>query len=272
MVATGLSAATGHRHGTSATAERPRVVIVGAGFGGLSAAKALRRCAAAVTVIDRRNYHLFQPLLYQVATAGLSPADIAAPIRGIVRDQANTEVQLGHVTGIDTAARRVIVEDRHIPYDFLILATGARHAYSDADWETFAPGLKKIEYATAIRAKILMLFERAEVSEDEAERRRLLTFVVVGGGPTGVELAGAIAELAKRVMARDFRRIDPRTARIALLQSAPRVLEVYSERLSEIARASLERLGVEVHTDALVERVDAAGAVLSGRRIEARTA
>lgn len=271
MVATELAARTGRHDAPAAATEDPRVVIVGAGFGGLSAAKALGRSAARVTIIDRRNYHLFQPLLYQVATAGLSPADIAAPIRGIVRDQANTGVLLGRVSAVDTAARQVIVENKRIPYDFLILATGARHAYSDADWERFAPGLKKIEDATAIRAKILMSFERAEASDDGDEQRRLLTFLVVGGGPTGVELAGAIAELAKRVMARDFRRIDPRGARIVLLQSTPRVLERYPKRLSEIARASLERLGVEVRTDARVEHVDATGAVVSGRRIEAGT-
>ena len=271
MVANQPAVPAARGNASAPAAGRPRVVIVGAGFGGLSVAKALGRSPARVTLIDRRNYHLFQPLLYQVATAGLSPADIAAPIRGIVRDQSNTEVRLGHVTGIDTAARQVIVEDKRIPYDFLVLATGARHAYNDADWERFAPGLKKIEDATAIRAKILMSFERAEASDDQDERSRLLTFVVVGGGPTGVELAGAIAELAKRVMARDFRRIDPRTARIVLLQSAPRVLEIYPRRLSEIARASLEKLGVEVHTEARVEHVDAAGAVVSGRRIEAAT-
>ena len=271
MVANQPAVPAARGNASAPAAGRPRVVIVGAGFGGLSVAKALGRSPARVTLIDRRNYHLFQPLLYQVATAGLSPADIAAPIRGIVRDQSNTEVRLGHVTGIDTAARQVIVEDKRIPYDFLVLATGARHAYNDADWERFAPGLKKIEDATAIRAKILMSFERAEASDDQDERSCLLTFVVVGGGPTGVELAGAIAELAKRVMARDFRRIDPRTARIVLLQSAPRVLEIYPRRLSEIARASLEKLGVEVHTEARVEHVDAAGAVVSGRRIEAAT-
>ncbi len=271
MVATELAARTGRHDAPAAATEDPRVVIVGAGFGGLSAANSVGRSAARVTIIDRRNYHLFQPLLYQVATAGLSPADIAAPIRGIVRDQANTGVLLGRVSAVDTAARQVIVENKRIPYDFLILATGARHAYSDADWERFAPGLKKIEDATAIRAKILMSFERAEASDDGDEQRRLLTLLVVGGGPTGVELAGAIAELAKRVMARDFRRIDPRGARIVLLQSTPRVLERYPKRLSEIARASLERLGVEVRTDARVEHVDATGAVVSGRRIEAGT-
>ena len=188
----------------STTEQGPRIVIVGAGFGGLTAAKALGRSAARITVIDRRNYHLFQPLLYQVATAGLSPADIAAPIRGIVRDQANTAVLLGQVTGVDTATREVIIGEKRVPYDYLILATGARHAYSDNDWEKFAPGLKKIEDATGIRARILMAFERAEASDDAGEQRRLLTFLVVGGGPTGVELAGAIAELSKRVMAAIF--------------------------------------------------------------------
>ena len=256
---------------SSTTEQRPRIVIVGAGFGGLTAAKALGRSAARVTIIDRRNYHLFQPLLYQVATVGLSPADIAAPIRGIVRNQANTAVHLGQVTDVDTARREVVLGEKRIPYDYLVLATGARHAYSDDDWEKFAPGLKKIEDATGIRARILMAFERAEASDDGDEQRRLLTFLVVGGGPTGVELAGAIAELAKRVMARDFRKIDPRTARIVLLQSAPRILEVYPERLSEIARRSLEKLGVEVQTDVLVDHVDATGAIVSGRHIDAGT-
>src|SRR5262249_16991597 len=175
----------------------PRIVIVGAGFGGLVAAKALRKLPAQVTVIDRRNYHLFQPLLYQVATAGLSPADIASPIRGILRDQANAEVVMASVTGVDRARREVLVEDngRRIPYDYLIIAAGARHAYFGHDqWANVAPGLKKIEDATAIRHRILIAFEKAETSADPHERRRLLTFVIVGGGPTGVELAGAIAE------------------------------------------------------------------------------
>ena len=255
----------------AAVAARPRIVIVGAGFGGLTAAKALRKARAQVTLIDRRNYHLFQPLLYQVATAGLSPADIAAPIRGIVRDQSNTTVLMGQVSGVDTAAQHVLIGDKRVPYDYLVLATGARHAYTNDDWETFAPGLKKVEDATAIRAKILTAFERAEATEDAEEQRSYLTFVVVGGGPTGVELAGAIAELAKRVMANDFRNIDPRTARILLLQNGSRVLTGFPETLSAFARRSLERLGVEVHTDAWVEHVDADGIIASGRHIAART-
>jgi NADH dehydrogenase len=201
---------------------RPHVVIVGAGFGGLSAATQLGDVDADVTVIDRRNYHLFQPLLYQVATAALSPADIAAPIRGILSRQANTDVILGAVTGIDIAARAVLVGERRIPYDQLVIATGAREAYFGHDeWAAVTSGLKKIEDATAMRRRILLAFERAEDSEDENERRRLLTFVVIGGGPTGVELAGALAELAKAALARDFRHIDPATARIVLDVMSP---------------------------------------------------
>ncbi|MGE3967138.1 MAG: NAD(P)/FAD-dependent oxidoreductase, partial [Dongiaceae bacterium] len=204
---------------------RPRIVILGGGFGGLSAAKGLRRVPADVTVIDRHNYHLFQPLLYQVATAGLSPADIAYPIRSIVGGQANTRVLLGRVTGIDREGRCVLLGDRRIPYDYLVVATGARHAYFGHDeWEAVAPGLKKIEDATDIRRRILLAFERAETTEDETQRRRLLTFVIVGGGPTGVELAGAIAELAHRALAADFRSINPREARIILVEAGARVL------------------------------------------------
>lgn len=251
--------------------DRPRVVIVGAGFGGLSTARTIGKCGARVTVIDRRNYHLFQPLLYQVATAGLSESDIAAPIRGILRDQANTTVLMGKVTGIDSERRRVLIDGRETPYDYLVLATGARHAYSDDDWEAYAPGLKKIEDATNMRANILMAFERAEVTTDENERSRLLTFVVVGGGPTGVELAGAMAELAKRALARDFRNIDPCQARIVLLQRGPRILPGFSEALSTFARDSLEKLGVEVRTGVNVDHVDQDGAIVSGQCIEART-
>ena len=200
----------------------PHVVIVGAGFGGLSAAKALGRAPVRVTLIDRRNYHLFQPLLYQVATAGLSPADIAAPIRGIVRHQRNTKVLLGVVQDVDTGRREVILEDKRLSYDYLIVATGARHAYTDETWERCAPGLKKIEDATNIRAQIPMAFEKAEATDDAQERESLLTFVIVGGGPTGVEMAGAIAELAQRALVRDFRNIDPCSARIILLQRGPR--------------------------------------------------
>ena len=190
----------------SETTRRHRVVVIGAGFGGLSAVRALRAAPVDVTVIDRRNYHLFQPLLYQVATAGLSPADIAAPIRSILARQRNARVLMARVSGIDKSAREVITESGRVPYDTLIVATGARHAYFGRDdWEAVAPGLKKIDDATAIRRRILLAFERAETAQDEATRRALLSFVVIGGGPTGVELAGAIAELARNALVRDFR-------------------------------------------------------------------
>ena len=251
---------------------RPRVVIVGAGFGGLSAAKALASAPVNVTLIDRRNYHLFQPLLYQVATAGLSPADIAWPIRRIVRSQANTSVLLGEVTGVDRDARTVRMGDEAVPYDYLILATGARHAYFGNDaWEPFAPGLKKIEDATDIRRRILMAFERAESEPDPAERDRLLTFVIVGAGPTGVELAGAIAELARRVLAKDFRQIDPRQTRILLVEAGPRVLPSFPEALSGFAQRSLEKLGVEVLLGEPITGCDADGVAFDTRRIGART-
>ena len=251
--------------------ERPHVVIVGAGFGGLSAAVGLARSPVDVTVVDRRNYHLFQPLLYQVATAGLSPADIAAPVRHVLRDQRNAEVVLGEVTGVDPAARRVELGAESLDYDYLIIGTGARHAYVTPEWERHAPGLKDIEDATAMRARILLAFERAETSADAAERQRLMTFVVVGGGPTGVELAGAIAELAKRALARDFRRIDPSSARVVLLEGAPRLLTSFPEALSAYAARALARLGVEVRCDTFVERVDAAGVKVADEDIGART-
>jgi NADH dehydrogenase FAD-containing subunit len=251
---------------------KPRVVIVGAGFAGLSAAKALARAPVDVTLIDRRNYHLFQPLLYQVATAALSPADIASPIRGILRDQKNATVLLGKVTGVDKDARAVLIGERRVPYDYLIVATGARHAYFGRDeWEPFAPGLKKIEDATAIRARVLTAFERAEDETDEAERRRLLTFVVVGAGPTGVEMAGAIAELANNALARDFRNIDPRLARVVLVEAGPRVLPVFPEKLSAVAARALQGLGVEVRTGQAVGQCDAQGVAVGGERIESRT-
>ena len=250
-----------------------RVVIVGAGFGGLAAAQALANAPVEITVIDRRNYHLFQPLLYQVATAGLSPADIAWPIRGILRDQKNVSVQLGRVTGVDTVRREVLVSGRRIPYDYLILATGARHAYFDhPEWEGTAPGLKKIADATHIRERILMAFEKAEAEDcDSDERVRLQTFVVVGGGPTGVEMAGAIAELAKTALASDFRVIDPSTTRIVLVEAGPRLLPSFPESLSAVAKRSLERLGVEVCLGAPVTLCDDAGVELAGERIGART-
>jgi NADH:ubiquinone reductase (H+-translocating) len=251
---------------------RPRVVVVGAGFGGLAAAKALARTPAEVVVVDRRNYHLFQPLLYQVATAALSPADIAWPIRSILRHQANTVVQMGRVTGIDTQRREVLLEDRRLGYDYLVLATGARHSYFGHDeWEDAAPGLKKIADATRIRERVLSAFERAEVTVDEAERRKLLTFVVVGGGPTGVEMAGAVAELARTALARDFRAIDPKDAYVVLVEAGPRVLATFPEELSEEARLQLERLGVQVRLQAAVSECDQDGVVIGGERIGART-
>ncbi|HXP74477.1 MAG TPA: NAD(P)/FAD-dependent oxidoreductase [Stellaceae bacterium] len=250
----------------------PRVVIVGAGFAGLTAAKQLGSAPVRLTVIDRRNYHLFQPLLYQVATAGLSPADIATPIRGILGRQRNTTVLLGKVTGIDKDARKVELEDRWIPYDTLITATGARHAYFGHDeWESAAPGLKKIDDATDIRRRILMAFETAETTDDETERRRLLTFVVIGAGPTGVELSGAIAELARKALASDFRNIDPRATRVMLVEAGPRVLATFPESLSAAAQRALEKLGVEVRVGQLVTRCDEGGVTIAGDRIEART-
>lgn len=250
----------------------PRVVIVGAGFGGVAAALKLRHAWARVTLIDRRNYHLFQPLLYQVATATLSPADIATPIRALLRDQVNCQVIMGRVTAVDTLAKQVNVSDRVIPYDYLVLATGARHSYFGKDeWEPFAPGLKKIDDATAMRGRILSAFEQAETTDDLDERQRLLTFVIVGGGPTGVELAGAIAELARHGMQGEFRSVDPARARVVLVQSAARVLPTMPDPLSVSALKSLERLGVEVRLNARVEHVDESGVLISGERLGART-
>lgn len=249
-----------------------RVVIIGAGFGGLSATRALAGAPVDVTLIDRHNYHLFQPLLYQVATAGLSPSDIASPIRSIVRDQRNVRVVLGDVSGIDTARREVLVEGRRFPYDDLIVATGVQHAYfGHDDWAEFAPGLKTIDDATYLRRRILLAFEKAETETDEAERRALLNFVVVGGGATGVEMAGAIAELAKRALASDFRAIDPRCARVFLVEAAPRLLLSFDPALSQAALRSLEKLGVEVRLGAPVTACDAGGVSLGSERIPART-
>lgn len=254
------------------THRRPRVVIVGAGFAGLSAALGLADTAFDVTLIDRHNYHLFQPLLYQVATCGLSPADIASPIRSIVRDQKNTAVVLDRVTAVDTARQEVVTADRRVPFDYLVLATGARHAYfGHDDWEAHAQGIKKIDDATALRRKILLAFERAETEADAAERRRLLNFVIVGGGPTGVEMAGAIAELSRKALAADFRSIDPRLARIVLVEAGPRLLAGFDPRLSQKARRSLEMLGVEVMLGAGVTGCDAEGVALGAERIESRT-
>ena len=250
----------------------PRVVIVGAGFGGLEAATHLGRAAAEVTVVDRRNYHLFQPLLYQVATAALSPADIAGPVRGILRRQANTNVVLGTVTGIDLRGRAVLIGARRLPYDQLVIATGARDAYFGHDeWAVVTSPLKTIEEAIAMRRRILLAFERAEDSSDDAERRRLLTFVIIGGGPTGVELAGALAELAKAALARDFRHIDPTTARIVLVEAGPRLLPSFPEHLSAVAAQALRRLGVELRLGVKVTGCEINGALLGDEWVESRT-
>jgi len=238
--------------------DRPRVVIAGGGFGGLSAARALARVAVDVTLIDRHNYHLFQPLLYQVATAALAPNNIAAPIRAILRAQRNATVLMETVTGIDTAGRAVLIGEQRVAYDFLIIATGARHSYFGHDeWEKFAPGIKTLFDALSIRQQVLSAFEAAEVCNDSSERRRLLNFILIGAGPTGVELAGAIAELAKASLVHDFRHIDPSSARIVLIEAGPRVLPTFSERSSAAARRALERLGVEVRVGEAVTVCDA---------------
>ncbi len=252
---------------------RPRIVIVGAGFGGLSAAHALGGADSDVTVIDRRNYHLFQPLLYQVATAGLSPAQIASPIRVILRPAENVRVLLGKVSGVDKDRRVVTVEDRdEVPYDYLVLATGARHSYfGHDDWEAAAPGLKKLDDATGIRRRILTAFEHAESAESPDARRRFLTFVVLGGGPTGVEMAGALAERAHAALRRDFRAIDPGAARIVLVESSPRLLAAFPPMLSEAARRSLVQLGVEVRLGMPVTACSGEGVVIGDELLEAAT-
>ena len=252
------------QHMESIPARRPHVVILGAGFGGLNAAQGLRNAPVDVTVVDRRNYHLFQPLLYQVATAALSPAQIATPIRHILARQKNATVVMEKIDGIDTQARQVITENRRIAYDYLVVATGARHAYFGHDeWAATAPGLKTIGDATEIRRRILTVFEEAEVSEDPTLRRKLLTFVIVGGGPTGVELAGAIAELARKAIVRDFRSIDSSTARVILVEAGPRLLTAFPESLSQSAKAQLEKLGVEVRLGHAVTRCDGHGVMLA---------
>jgi NADH:quinone reductase (non-electrogenic) len=255
------------------TKARPRVVILGAGFGGLSAAKALRNAPCDVVVIDRRNYHLFQPLLYQVATAALSPAEIASPIRSILSRQKNARVLMARITGIDAPRKRVLLEDgREEAFDYLIVATGARHAYfGHDDWEKYAPGLKRIEDATDIRRRILLAFEQAEATEDAAARKALLTFVVIGGGATGVEMAGAIAEVAHWALADEFRIIDPTQARIVLIEAGPRLLPAFPEDLAEHARKALVKLGVEVELGRAVEHCDEGGIVYGGERLAART-
>ncbi len=251
---------------------RPRVVIVGAGFGGLEAARALRYAPVQVTVIDQTNHHVFQPLLYQVATAELSPADISAPIRSVLRHQENAEVLLGKVTGIDVARRVVEIGRHEVPYDTLVLATGAGQSYfGHEEWARYAPGLKTTSDATALRQRILLAFEAAEMERDPEEQRALMTFVVVGGGPTGVELAGAIAELARKALRADFRHIDPTSAQVVLVEALDRILPTFSPHLAQRAARMLARLGVTVRAWAPVEHVDADGVVIAGRRLAART-
>ncbi|HEV2474280.1 MAG TPA: NAD(P)/FAD-dependent oxidoreductase, partial [Chthonomonadales bacterium] len=252
--------------------KRPHVVIVGGGFGGLNVARGLRNAPVRVTLIDRTNHHLFQPLLYQVATAGLSPADIAAPIRGVLRNQKNTEVVMAEVTGVDVSGRTVIAGDLRVPYDYLICATGARHSYyGHENWSHWAHGLKSLSDATLIRREILMAFESAELEEDEARKRSLLTFVLIGAGPTGVEMAGAIAELAHRALASDFRHIDPQSARVVLLEAGPRILSAFPESLARAAERELKQLGVEVRAGGKVSDVEPGGVTVGDERIESRT-
>jgi NADH dehydrogenase/putative oxidoreductase len=250
----------------------PHVVVVGGGFGGIAMVRGLRGAACRVTLVDHRNHHLFQPLLYQVATASLSPADIATPVRSMFRDQENVRVLLGEVTGIDLAGRTVVLGAGRIRYDLLVVATGARHSYFGRDqWATFAPGLKSIEDATTIRRRLLLAFEEAENADKEEERAAWLTFVIVGGGPTGVELAGAIAELARHGMAQEFREIDPASARVVLVQSGSRLLPAFAEALSREAEHALRRLGVDVQLESRVEAVGAEGVTISGRFLPGRT-
>jgi NADH dehydrogenase/putative oxidoreductase len=250
----------------------PHVVIVGGGFGGVAAAAGLAQAACRVTLVDRHNYHLFQPLLYQVATAGLSPADIATPIRAMFRSQANLQVRLGDVTGVDKARREVILAHGRLAYDYLIIATGARHSYfGHPEWSAIAPGLKTIDDATAIRRRLLLAFETAETLTNAAERAAWLTFVVIGGGPTGVELAGAIAELARFGMAGEFRSIDPATAHVVLVQSGPLLLPTFPPRLSHEAARALQALGVDVRLGATAEAMENAGLMVGGTFLQART-
>ncbi len=250
----------------------PRVVVVGGGFGGIAVVHALRRTVCRITLIDRRNYHLFQPLLYQVATAALSPADIALPIRTMFRDQRNVSVRLGEVIGVDHTARDVLLADGRIAFDYLVLATGARQSYfGHEEWAPLAPSLKSIEDATTLRSRTLFAFERAESETDPVLRVAWLTFVVVGGGPAGVELAGALAELARTGLAREYRAIDPATARVILIQSAARVLPAFAPSLSLEAERSLRNLGVDVRTSTKVIRIDHDGVDVERERICART-
>jgi NADH:quinone reductase (non-electrogenic) len=252
--------------------DRPRIVILGAGFGGLYAARELRRADADITVVDRRNFHLFQPLLYQVATAALNPSDIAAPIRSILRRQKNVSVILGEAQRVDTRRPVVVLGESEVAYDYLIVATGATHSYfGHPEWERDAPGLKTIEDALEIRRRVLLAFEEAERETDPEWQRAWLTFVIVGAGPTGAELAGALSEIARQTMLRDFRRINPSSARVILLEGKERVLPTYPADLSAKAEAQLKRLGVEVITDAVVTSLDDHQVCIGEKTIPTRT-
>jgi len=253
--------------------ELPRVVIIGGGFGGLETAKTLRNADVRVTLLDRQNHHLFQPLLYQVATAALSPADIAEPLRHILRKQQNSEVILTEARRVDTAAKKVITADGEVDYDYLVIAAGARHSYFGHDeWEKLAPGLKSLDDALEIRRRMLLSFEIAEKTADPAAREAAMTFVVIGAGPTGVEMAGAIAEIARVTLVKDFRHIDPSQARVILLDFAHRVLPTFNPNLSESAKEQLQRIGVEVRLGTLVEQLTEEGVQLKGgEKIPART-
>jgi NADH dehydrogenase len=250
----------------------PHVVVVGAGFGGLNAVRALEGVPVRVTVVDRSNHHLFQPLLYQVATAALSPADIASPIRAILRGQRNATVLLAQASSVDRVARELVLSDGRLAFDYLVLATGARHAYfGHADWEASAPGLKTLEDALEIRRRILLAFERAEREPDGDRRRALMRFLIVGGGPTGVELAGAIAEISRHVLRRDFSAIDPREAKVQVLEAGPRILPSFPPALAQRAARALRRLGVEVRTGCPVTAVEPGFLEAGGDRIAAAT-
>jgi len=247
----------------------PKVLIIGAGFGGLECARALKKAPVSVTVLDRHNHHTFQPLLYQVATAAISPADIAWPVRSILRDQKNAEVLMCSIKSIDTEAKIVHASRHDLPYDYLVIATGVTHSYFGHDeWQNAAPGLKSLTDATKIRSRVLISFERAETADTEEDRKRLLTFIVIGGGPTGVEMAGAIAEIARHALRYDFRHIDPRSARILLIEGGPRILPAFPEDLSAYAQRSLEKMGVEVMTSSMVTDVRRDGVSLGDKTIE----
>lgn len=260
-------------NGNSMSRQLPRVVIIGGGFGGLTAAQSLATAPVRVTLVDRRNHHLFQPLLYQVATAGLNPSDIASPIRRILRHQRNTEVLLAEATGIDLAQNHVLLDDGPLGYDYLIVATGARHSYfHHPEWESLAPGLKSLGDALEIRRRVLSAFEMAEREPDSDVQRAWLTFVVIGAGPTGVELTGTLCEIARHTLARDFRRIDPTQARVILVEASDRVLPTYATELSAKAQRQLEHLGAEIRIGQRVTDITADGPIVEGTLIPARTA